>query len=221
MDNFQHRSLRLNGFDYAEERAYFVTICAHSRSSLFGEVVEDTVCLSAIGEIARDCWLAIPAHFPSIELDSFVIMPDHMHGILVIQPNDNVGARHAVPTQRSPQTDGARHAVPLHEQSPLDVDGARHAVPLHEQSRPVAKFGKPQPRSPGTIIGSYKSAVTKHVNDLRHTPGATVWQRNYHDHIIRNEYDLNLIRAYIENNPARWIGDRKDSLNPPVWNVNP
>ncbi|HYO89705.1 MAG TPA: hypothetical protein VER79_13735, partial [Candidatus Limnocylindrales bacterium] len=153
---FHRRSLRLDAFDYAEERAYFVTVCACERGEMFGRVVGDTVQLNAAGEIARNCWLAIPAHFPSVEFDVYAIMPDHMHGIIVIQPNDDVGARHALPSNNNPSIDA----------------GTRHALSLQNQSRPVAECGKPQPRTLGTIVGSYKSAVTKRVNDLRGTPAA-------------------------------------------------
>jgi REP element-mobilizing transposase RayT len=77
------------------------------------------------------------------------------------------------------------------------------------------------PQSLSAIVRGYKSAVTKQVNEYRHTPGAVIWQRNYYDHIIRNDHDLNAIRAYIEINPARWAEQRADSLNPPVWNDQP
>ncbi|MFN8377866.1 MAG: transposase [Anaerolineae bacterium] len=186
MDASHRRSLRLADFDYADERAYFVTICVRDRNPVLGEVQHENVYLSTIGEITRDCWLAIPAHSSFVELDSFVIMPDHMHGIIFIN-----------------------HQA-------VDV-GARHALPLQTQQA-HAIFGKPQPGSLGVIVGSFKSAVTKRANDRRGTPGVPLWQRNYYDHIIRAEDDLNAIRAYIDTNPARWEEVADLALDHPVWN---
>ena len=89
------RPIRLKGYDYAQAGAYFVTIVTHDRACLFGDVVEGKMRLNEAGQIARQCWVEIPRHFPHVELDEFVVMPNHVHGILVIV--DNVGARHAVP----------------------------------------------------------------------------------------------------------------------------
>ncbi|MBW2704487.1 MAG: transposase, partial [Deltaproteobacteria bacterium] len=78
------RSIRLKGYDYGQAGAYFVTICAWDRACLFGDVVEDRMRLNDAGRIAEACWLAIPEHFPLVELDAFVVMPNHVHGIIVI-----------------------------------------------------------------------------------------------------------------------------------------
>lgn len=189
MDNPYRRSIRLAGFDYADERAYFVTICAYGRERVFGEVVGEAVHLSAIGEMARDCWLLIPTHFPFVELDAFVIMPDHIHGIIILN----------------------------HDAASKGEVGARHALPLPTEPCPRAAFGKPQPGSLGTIVGSFKSAVSKRANDSRGTPGAPLWQRGFYDHILRAEDDVNAIRAYLDTNPARWAGDAERAPDNPVW----
>ncbi|MGC8719442.1 MAG: transposase [Thermodesulforhabdaceae bacterium] len=167
------RSIRLKKYDYTQPGAYFITICTHERAHLFGEVVDGHMRLNNAGRIAEQCWRDIPAHFPHVELDAFVIMPNHVHGVLWIV--DNVGARHAVPP---PPTDH------------------------------VEQFGKPLPGSIPTIVRAFKSAVTQRINAWRNTPGAPVWQRNYYEHIIRDEYILNTIRQYIIENPLRWHLDR-------------
>ena len=93
------RSTRLKGYDYSQEGAYFVTICTYAKQWLFGDIQNDLMLLSPYGQIASDCWIAIPKHFSHIELDEFVIMPNHMHGILVItDAPTTVGVQHAAPS---------------------------------------------------------------------------------------------------------------------------
>lgn len=156
-----------------------MTIDTFDRDCMFGKVVDGTMSLNESGRIVDGCWQEIPDHFPHIELDEFVIMPNHVHGILII-----VGEQCFV---------GARHAVPLHNN-----------VPQREQ------FGKPTRGTLPTIIRSSKSATTKRINEIRNSQGEPLWQRNYFERIIRNEKELNRIREYIMNNPARWQQDEED-----------
>jgi len=167
--NHRRRSIRLPEYDYTQPGAYFVTICTHRHACLFGDVVDSIVHLSAWGKIADQCWRDIPDHFDHVVLDEWVVMPNHIHGILLFHPI--VGATHASP----PQTDVPRGPIP---------------------------------GSLGAVVGSFKSAVTKRVNEMRGTPGTPLWQRNYYEHVIRNERTLNAIRQYIADNPARWALDR-------------
>ena len=124
----------------------------------------------------------MPGYDPQRHRDEFVIMPNHIHGIIWIvetpeHPDDTVGARRRAPTMR-------------------------------RRAPKVEQFGKPVPGSIPTIVHAFKSAVTRRINALRGTPGARVWQRNYYEHIIRNDRALNAIRRYIAENPARWHLDR-------------
>lgn len=165
------RSIRLKGYDYTQAGAYFVTLVTHRRLCLFGEVVKEEMKLNVCGEIARVCWREIPAHFPNVILDTFVIMPNHLHGIILICTE-------------------------------------QHASPTPAQPRPCG----PAPRSIATIVGSYKSAVTRRINGLPHAPASPLWQRNYYEHILRNQDEWASASAYIENNPAQWPTDPE---NPP------
>lgn len=177
------RSIRLKGYDYTQPGAYFVTICTHERTCLFGEVVDGVMVLNAWGEIVREEWFRTARLRPYVVLheDEFVVMPNHVHGIIWIV--DAVGAnRRFAPTTRVAPTRGT----------------------------PTPPAG-PDAGSLGAIIGQFKSAVTKHINAHRGTPGAPVWQRNYYEHIIRNEQALNAIRRYIAENPLRWHLDRYNS----------
>lgn len=180
----RRRSIRLKNFDYTQPGAYFITICTADRECLFGEVVNGHMKLNPLGNIARHCWLAITDHFPHTALDEFVIMPNHVHGIIWIVEKPN-------------KTVGATHASPLHP----------HASPLRTKPEPPRG---PKRQSIGAIVGSYKSAVTKQINEIRRTPGTTIWQRNFYDHIIRNEQSLYRIRKYILENPLRWHIDREN-----------
>ena len=182
------RSIRLSGHDYRSPGAYFVTICVRGGECLLGQIVDGEMQLGEWGQIARDCWQVIPDHFPNIELDAWVIMPNHVHGILVIT-DPAVGAQHAAPLQ----TRAAQ----------------RERVPRQSPRTNV------QPGSLGAIVRSFKSAATRRINQLRDMPGTPFWQRNYWEHIIRNERSLRKIREYIETNPARWSEDQLHPNAPP------
>jgi REP element-mobilizing transposase RayT len=168
----KRRSIRLKAFDYSEAGAYFVTVSTHQRQCLLGEVIDGRVQLTAWGGIVAKCWHAIQEHFPEVEPDAFVVMPNHVHGILIIAPTAPVAA------------------------------GARHASPL--RARGV------QPKSLGAVIGSFKSSSPKDIRRLQADPEVGVWQRNYYEHVVRNEASLNRIREYIATNPARWELDREN-----------
>ena len=180
-----HRSIRLKGYDYTRAGAYFVTICTKDRTCLFGDVADGVMRLNQMGHIVRQCWLAIPDHVPPVLLDEFVVMPNHVHGIIVLVSTDTVGATHASPPQ--------------------------HASPLQNDDTPTRPRG-PQRQSVGSIVVSFKSAATKRINEHRGTPGAPVWQRDYFEHIIRNDESLNRICEYILNNPLQWDLDRENPL---------
>jgi len=127
--------------------------------------------LNDAGRIVERTWLEIPEHFLIADLDSFIVMPNHIHGILVL----------------------------------IDV-GRGTAC-----RAPTERFGKPIPDSLPTIIRSFKAAATRRLNTFKKTPGATLWQRNYYEHIIRSEESLNRISKYVIENPLRWAEDPENS----------
>ncbi len=175
-DAHHRRSTRLPDYDYTQNGVYFVTVCAHGRECLFGDVGEDGVVrLNDYGAVVQEEWLRTEIVRAEVELGVFVVMPNHFHGIVVI---------HDV---------GAHGRAPLQNPSPTDV-----------------KTLQRQPRSLGSLVAGFKSIVTKRINTLRDTPGAVVWQRNYYEHIIRDERDLNQASDYILCNPARWAEDREN-----------
>lgn len=175
-DRHHRRSIRLKGYDYAQSGAYFVTIVTQGRACLFGRVVNGQMQLNDAGSMAEACWLAIPEHFPFVELDAFAIMPNHIHGIIVITA---VGANnHSPPPPHSP----------LPPQSPQTFRSPSQTV--------------------GSIIRGFKIGVTKWFR--ANTDVYVVWQRNYYEHIIRDEPALQRIRHYIAANPAHWTDDSEN-----------
>ncbi len=171
----RRRSIRLSDYDYGQAGGYFITICTGNRESLFGEIIAGKMVLNPFGLIVQEEWLRSSFIRKEIELDAFVIMPNHFHGIVIIIGEQVVGA-----TGRSPLRD-----------------------------RPHG----PQKKSLGSLVGGFKSTVTMRINRMRGTPRKPVWQRNYYEHVIRNEIDLKESYEYIENNPLNWLEDKNNPLN--------
>lgn len=192
MSNPVRRSIRLPDFDYTNPGAYFVTICAHDRQYLFGDVVDGLMRVNGWGEIVQQTWAALPEHFTHVELDQFIVMPNHVHGIIVLKDDAAaVGAKQV--SSASPAFVPPVFAPVLNQ----GKAGESLALPLH-----------------GTVAGSlcavvqnFKSVTARKINKSRHTPAHPVWQRNYYEHVIRNDCDLAAICEYIAGNPARWLDD--------------
>ena len=242
-EKHRRRSIRLPGYDYSQPGAYFVTICTLNRACLFGDIVNGVMRLNPMGCMVQECWMAIPQHFPHVVLDAFVVMPNHVHGILVIVEKTNAGTPHPAEAMHSVEAThsvgamrsvGATHDVGAthsagamrsvgtpHPAEAMRSVGATHASPLQNDNTPTRPRG-PKRQSIASIVGSFKSAVTKCINEYRGTPGAPVWQRNYYEHIIRTEESLNRIREYILQNPLRWHLDRENPERTGVdelWNT--
>jgi putative transposase len=176
-DKHHRRSIRLKDYDYTNPGVYFVTICTWNRECLFGDIVNGGMQLNDFGEIVIREWRYTgDIRRTNVELDEFVIMPNHVHGILTIISGN-----------------GCRGM-------------ARHAPTVRQFANPVAQ-------SLSSIIGSFKSAVTRQINISRNHPGMPVWQRNYYEHIIRNETEMDRIRQYIIHNPSQWDNDENNPAN--------
>jgi len=182
-DRHHRRSIRLKGRDYTQPGAYFVTICTRERECLFGEIVDGVMRLNEAGHAAQQCWMDIPDHFPQVVLDEAIIMPNHIHGIIM--------------THRR----GEASAIPPHvsQEQPRS-----NASPL--QKRPNGT----QPRSLSAIVQNFKSMSSRRMKAARGMLRAPVWQRNYYEHVVRNDEELKSIREYILRNPARWDGDENN-----------
>lgn len=173
-EKHHRRSTRLSSWDYSWPWWYYVTICTYDRRCLFGEIVDDKMQLNEIGEVVREEWMRTPIIRPESELDDFVIMPNHMHGIVIIDDSSKSGV-------------GAIHESPLRR----TVDQRRQMT--------LSK-----------VIGRFKMNSAKRINLTRGTSGIPLWQRGFHDHIIRNDADLHRIRTYIAKNTLQWALDEEN-----------
>ncbi|MFM5987826.1 MAG: transposase [Sphaerospermopsis kisseleviana] len=200
------RSIRLKGYDYSQIGAYFVTICTHQRNCLFGEIVDGEMKLNTNGEVAKGCWLSIPRHFQNVELDEFVIMPNHVHGIIIIV---NSEAKQDFSQSFSDGKGEALANFNYQQQQNLSSQCFAPTVPGIKQ----VKINGTKPQSVAAIIQNYKSVSTRRVNRINKAQGNVIWQRNFHEHIIRNEEELKNIRQYIVNNPINWAEDEENPVN--------
>lgn len=176
------RSIRLKGYDYSQAGGYFVTIVTWQRQCLFGKIVNGEMILSRYGEIVQKWWQEIPIHFLNVETGAFVIMPNHIHGIILIADR-----RGTVPVPRDNGVNEIAHG----NEMPSEIQGGE----------------TPPPRTPtlGQIIGYFKYQSTKDMNRIDNTGTITkFWQRNYYEHILRNDQDLQNKTRYIEANPLLW-----------------
>ena len=210
MSKYQNKyripSARAPFWDYGWNAAYFVTICTHNRMHWFGEIVNGEMILSDIGKIAQQCWLEIPQHFPFVKLDAFVVMPNHIHGILIIdKPETHANPDHnsipPVETQNFASLNPNMHA-PSETQNIASLHPNMHA-PSMQYNNTQNKFGA-QSQNLASIIRGFKIGVTKNARMIH--PNFK-WQARYHDHIIRNEDSWQTISNYILNNPAQWEED--------------
>ena len=180
LNKYRIESIRLKGYDYSSNGAYFITIVTKNREHFFGKIMDGKMILNGIGENAQKYWDEIPQHFSFIRLDEMVVMPNHIHGILWIDKfDDGIGIRRNVACNVS--------------------TGNMKNNKMMEIS--------PKQGSISTVIRSFKSVVT---NKSRPINPNFAWQSRFHDRIIRNENELNRIRKYIRENPVIWQRDRNN-----------
>ncbi len=184
-NKYRIKSTRLQNWDYGWNGAYFVTICTKNRVHYFGKIIRrdaiPCVSLSDIGKSAQKYWYEIPQHFPFVKLGAFVVMPNHIHGIIIIDKTDNDAT---VVDDATVET--------------------QNFASLRQQRQPKNKFG-PQSQNLASIIRGYKIGVTKYARNIN--PGFA-WQPRYYDHIIRNQQAFDRIAQYIINNPLKWNNDK-------------
>jgi putative transposase len=187
-NKYRIASSRASWWNYSWNAAYFITICTQNRIHYFGEISNQKMHLSSVGILADVFWHEIKNHSKNIELDAFVVMPNHIHGILIIDGNE-------IDNSQSPINKFLSNS-----NSDNIINNQQNELTIGQQ-----RFQNQGKNSVSSIIGSYKSAVTKHANRLNLENG---WQTRFHDHIIRNEAEFDRIANYIENNVANWKEDK-------------
>ena len=167
--------LRLKNFDYSTAAVYFLTICTSERKTILGACFEGNVRPSAMGRIVSECWFELPYHYARLELGVFVVMPNHVHGLISLR--DSVGA------------------------------GLRPA---------------PTTANLSEIVGVFKSFSSRQIHAANASSPKKIWQRGFHDHVVRNRNECERIKRYILHNPARWEFDRENAQaqnvqDPDAW----
>ena len=163
-----------------------MTVCVKEHAHLFGSIEKTVMRENEFGEIVRECWNDLPRHYPSVKLDTFVIMPNHIHGIIIIVNDDHGGG---------------------------DVGAGFKPAPTKTKTNTPKRHGLSE------IIRALKTFSARRINEMRNSPGISVWQRNFYEHIIRNEHALNQIRKYIEANPANWQLNNGNSISDELAHV--
>ncbi|HOG79295.1 MAG TPA: hypothetical protein PK454_06025 [Anaerolineaceae bacterium] len=199
------RSPRAPGYDYTQPGAYFVTLLTWQRAPILGEVLDKCVHLSPIGRLVHTEWRRLALRFKFVALDEFVIMPDHVHGILWLQAPGE-----AQPHQ--PQLSMACLAL-TGSVAPSDCKGEARQPDANSHHTGLARPRGAPAHSLGAIVGAFKSSVTLRANLMQNASRSSVWQRNYYEHVIRTEAELNRTRLYIQQNPLKWVLNRSNNLD--------
>ena len=181
-NKYRISSARLQTWDYSNNGAYFITICTQNRHHFFGHIQNQEMQLSEIGKLASQFWNEIPNHFPMVELGNFVVMPNHVHGILIIDKKNDLSFPNSVVETRQ------------------CLVSTIHSNSIIGSSR----FQNQGKNTISSIVGSYKSIVTKMARQINPN---FAWQSRFHDHIIRNSRSFDNIQNYIEQNPVKWNED--------------
>ncbi|MEI6090420.1 MAG: transposase [bacterium] len=236
-DKQHRRSIRLQDYDYSQEGLYFVTICCYGKECLFGEIVKGNMVLNEAGKMANNEWNRTAEIRKNVSLGEFVVMPNHIHGIITIncrgllhtpknQQNTDMcrGVLHTLKNQQN--TDMCRGVLhtPINQPNTDACRGVLHTPQnigntpnININSNITKREGvcntplQSPSQTIGAIVRGYKSSVTKQINSIRSGTNRQIWQRNYWEHVIRNEKSYYKIAEYIINNPAKWD---EDSLNP-------
>ena len=210
-DKYRVESIRLLGYDYSQPGAYFITIVTHNRQCSFGNIIDDEMMLNEFGVLVQNEWLKTGIIRPNINIDAFVVMPNHLHGIIIITDNDNGHSRYSRDSRDSRRDTLQRVSTITDTITDTDTDTITDTeMGTETDTGTIEQFGKPTKNSIPTIVRSFKSTTTKQINQMRQTPMQPLWQRNYFEHVIRDDNELTRIHQYIINNSKRW---EEDNLN--------
>ncbi|MCU0722645.1 MAG: transposase [Planctomycetes bacterium] len=185
------RSIRLHGYDYRVPGPYFITMCAHDRSCLFGGSVDGAIALNDSGRIVDECWRDLPRHYANVVLDEYCIMPNHVHAIIVLM-DEPISAPVAWTDRR-----------PVPDEMPVGAGLRAGMCRGGSETRPYS----PTRHGLSEIVRAWKSFSARRINARRGTPGRPVWQRNYFERIVRDEREMADVRHYVRTNPERWTSD--------------
>jgi REP element-mobilizing transposase RayT len=217
-DKHHRRSIRLRGYDYALAGAYFVSIVTQDRVCLLGEVVEGAMRLNDAGQMVRAVWDELPVFYPGVDIDGIVVMPNHIHGIIILV-GAAPGGRPDIGSDGVPDSGQARpNSGQARGPAPTAISLGDTEISLGDTAMSLGhtpmSLGH-TPMSLGDVVHRFKTMTTKRYADgVKQAGWATfqgrLWQRNYYEHIIRDEPALDRIRRYIDENPLRWAFDAEN-----------
>jgi putative transposase len=210
-EKHHRRSIRLPDYNYAQSGAYFVTICTYQKQCWFGDIKQGKMQINQIGQIVMQEWLKSSEIRQEIELDEWVLMPNHLHGIVWIknQAEDQKKGLHSEGLHSGGLHSGGLHSGGLHSEG-------LHSEGLHRKPLRIEKICL-KSRSLGSFINGFKCSVTRCINRIRNNSDIPFWQRNYYESVIRDEQHLSNIRQYIYDNPQNWEHDAENPHNNCEW----
>ncbi len=201
-NKYRIESTRLPNYDYSSDGAYFITICTKNKQHFFGKIINGKLSNIKQTQIVEKCWFDLPNHYPNCVLDKFIVMPNHVHGVIFIDNGikgvkcDDVNNMYGV--NGTPVEIGFK---------PVSTN-INQRIKHNQINKQHTKY-----YSLSEIIRGFKTFTARRINELQNTPGIPLWQPRFYDHIIRNEFALNNIRRYIINNPIKWQRDRNNKGN--------
>jgi len=207
--NIHHRrSIRLKGYDYSQAALYFITICCNDRACLFGRVKNNEMILNNAGTMIQNEWSILPERFKNIQLHEFIVMPNHFHAILEIVGATLVVAQNDVIIHNNVV---ARNDIIIHNDNIMQNNVIMNNDVIIQKGQPQGIA--PTDKTVGDMVGAFQSIITvnyiRGVKNMGWKPfNGKLWQRNYWEHIIRNEKSYHTISEYIINNPTKWNDDK-------------
>ena len=214
-DKHHRRSIRLKGYNYTAAGAYFITLCTHQRECLFGKIVDGEMQLSLLGEIVRSNWMNLPKHHSHVQLDAFAIMPNYIHGILILA--DDTGLSNTIDRDFNAGSSNQPECNRSECKGGFSQDS--FTLPQETGSKPASTRVLTNTKRHGIpeIVRGFKTFSARRINHIRKSAGIPMWQCNYYEHIIRNDRALQQIRQYIQNNPLSWEEDQLHPNNSSKW----
>jgi REP element-mobilizing transposase RayT len=225
-DKFQNKyripSARLQNWDYSSNGAYFITICTQNREHYFGEIKDAAMQLSTIGQLAEQYWKEIPNHFPFVELENFVVMPNHIHGILIINKlHDDITAEmRLIASVRDNIAPNTQLIAPENNDIAPENDDNLEETRLIASVRNQIASVRGDEINIGGFAGDknpmFHDSISKIIRwykgrcsfEIRKSHASFAWQSRFHDHIIRNAHSFENIQNYIRDNPQKWKEDK-------------
>jgi REP element-mobilizing transposase RayT len=205
-DKHHRQSVRLKQYDYRQAGAYFVTICTYQRKCVFGEVINVAMQLSQSGEIVKNVWHELPFYYRNVTLDQFVVMPNHIHGIIFLDVASVLAPVGADPVLARVGA-SFKPAQKFNHASNASIPAGNEENQGGFETRPYIKQ-----YALSEVVRGFKTFSARKVNEAADTKGYPLWQRSYYEHVIRNALSLAGIRTYINDNPAQWGSDTENPL---------